>query len=344
MEIQSGPIAGAINKGRAARVFFLAMGSRCLNFDLWLWKTRNGYEASADSPAGGAGPVPFPSPFRGGASQAVPAAREPLKASGRRLFEFVFHGEVRRKWDSCRKMAKGSARILRLRLNPQSPELWEWPWESLYDHGFLALSPEISVARWTLVPKPVSRARRFFNTRVLVVAHPERGAESRIQREINAIEEAFRGRVEVTALLGATPGELQAVLARPVHALHVIGHGTCRLAGDDLAALLKRRAPGLVVLNVGRPGPSCPRDPSAAIAQRLAKEGVPAILAMRFPESAEAAVRFTRALYGSLATGDPVDRAVWRGRHRLAALDPAAEWSSPVLHLAGNRCLPIKLR
>jgi hypothetical protein len=329
------------------------MGLQYLNFDLWIWKTWRGYEASANSPAGGAGPVPFPSLFSGGVVRAAPAG-EPLKASGRRLFNFVFQGEARRKWDQCRMMANRSSRMLRLRLSLQSSELWEWPWESLYDHGFLALSPEFSVTRWIPIPKPASRPRLFFNTRVLVVVdHSENCARVSVEREIGAIEESLQGRVELTVLHGATSGQLQAAFTKPVHILHYIGHapfarekGSPRsrsVCEGEWSIAVKQKVPGLVVLNVP-PGRSLLEDVSVGVAQRLSKEGVPAALALRFPESGDAAVSFNSAFYGSLAAGDPVERAVWRGRHRLAAHAAGAEWLNPVLHLAGSRCLPIRLR
>jgi hypothetical protein len=254
-------------------------------------------------------------------------------------------------------MANRSRRTLRLRVSLQSSGSWEWPWETLYDHGFLALSPELSLVRWTFVPRPVPRARLFFHPRVLVaVAPPDRRGETYIEREVNAIEEALKGRLELKVLYGRTLHEFHAALTKPVHILHLIGPWTLdrrqegrdsppepsqrvegNREGDDLVAILKkRRAPSLVVLEGFPSGPPTP-NAAAGIAQRLAGKGIPAVLATQFPELNEPVVGFIRTLYRALATGDPVDRAVWAARQGAAAPDCATAWSKPVLHLAGNR-------
>ena len=65
-----------------------------------------------------------------------------------------------------------------------------------------------------------------------------------------------------------------------------------------------------VVLNACEGGRSDDQDPFAGVAQTLAKQGVPAVLAMQFEISDRAAIHFSERLYrASLVRGDPIDAA-----------------------------------
>ena len=71
-------------------------------------------------------------------------------------------------------------------------------------------------------------------------------------------------------------------------------------------------------------------DPFAGIATALIQAGLPAVVAMQFPISDQAAIAFSETFYQSIAQGDPVDVAMAEGRKKLWQLD---EWATPVLFL-----------
>jgi len=319
------------------------MKTHFVTFDLWIWKTRKGFEATADSKWGGAGPVFFSAPSSAlDLQRFYGAIRDPdgkgAQSLGRRLFEFVFQGEVREKYYLCRRLATESRGILRLRLNLQDPELWQWPWELLYDENFLTLSPAISLVRRSSILRWVSGARLSLCSRAVIVASSPRAN----QDEVNLIERAMRRQWGLTILQNPNLGELQATLAQPVKVLHFLGRiafgedasrrGGNSLAAHELLGLFERlRSPNLIVFNgqeVGQPTHGCSVSDLAA---RIARTGAPAVLAMHLPE--EYAVNFIQVFYESLASGKTLERAVWLARHRLRTHSQAELWANPVLYL-----------
>ncbi len=77
-------------------------------------------------------------------------------------------------------------------------------------------------------------------------------------------------------------------------------------------------------------------DVFSGTAAALVLAGFPAVLAMQFPISDEAAIRFAEAFYAALAAGDPVEAALVEGRQAIFDLDRRRggfEWATPVLYL-----------
>ncbi len=104
---------------------------------------------------------------------------------------------------------------------------------------------------------------------------------------------------------------------------------------DDLSLFLNEipnGRPQLVVLNACNGARSREGDLFSSTAALLASGGVPAVVAMQFPISDEAAKRFSAKFYGSLAEGFPVHQAVARARMELKRLR-FSEWISPVLYM-----------
>lgn len=96
----------------------------------------------------------------------------------------------------------------------------------------------------------------------------------------------------------------------------------------------------LVVLNScwsGAVPPEETENPFAGVAVSLLRRGVPATVAMQFPISDRAAIRFSEGFYKSLVTGAPVEEAVTEGRLAiLADHGESLEWVTPVLFLPGD--------
>jgi CHAT domain-containing protein len=144
---------------------------------------------------------------------------------------------------------------------------------------------------------------------------------------------------------------LQAMLRRPFHVLHYIGHGvydrdsgnsmlvlededgdTHAISAAQLQYLLRDTTVRLTMLN------ACMTARGAAgrsIASELMRAGLSATLAMQFAISEISATIFAGEFYRTLADGWPVDAAVAEGRKAVMfATDlHAMDWGIPALFM-----------
>jgi CHASE2 domain-containing sensor protein len=293
---------------------------------------------------------------------------ETLEALGAALFDRLFVGEVRRRFDSSFGDVEGEGDAgLRLRLRIEPAEVAALPWELLYDRCFLATRVTSPVVRYVQAPKAERELRTAVPLRLLVAiphcsrelpgAENERGVIARalaeLEREVEAVylhELYGDGQVTWTRVR-----ERLAERAGGYHCFHFVGHGGFRgdhghvlldpEDGDDglvsdreLARLFtNHQAMKLVVLNACESATQSTSRPLAGCAAELVKEGVPAVVAMQYAVRDEAAVAFTRSFYHSLfrsAERGRVDVAISQGRNVLAAKHPGQrELATPVLFM-----------
>jgi hypothetical protein len=285
-----------------------------------------------------------------------------VRLFGGRLFDALFSGEVRRVYDMSRQAVADRGRGLRIKLRITEPALTAIPWEFLYDPRageFLALSRYTPVVRYTELPLPDPDLQVTPPLHVLgMAASPADAPPLDLGREINRLEEAVaglkaKGRLELTWLEKATWRDLHAALQQaPWHVFHFIGHATwddptgqgvllvadeygdaSPLGAHELGRLLADH-PGmrLVLLNACGGAKGRQAGSFSSIASLLVERGLPAVLAMQYAFSEEAAVEFTRAFYAALAANLPLDAAVGEARKALSlALPTSPEWGTPVL-------------
>lgn len=296
------------------------------------------------------------------ASNEIAAGRE----IGETLFNSVFAGTVR----DCLRASLDAANAreatgLRIRLRLQdAPELADVPWEFLYDPSsdlFFAQSNYTPVVRYVEMPEPVRPLRVSLPLRVLAIApSPADVAELDTARELALLRNALeplrvQGKVEVHEVLPATLGTLQRELRRRAHHIfHFIGHGHFEQAAgqgflvlederkrgvsvdaDRIGALLHdHRSLRLAILNACEGARNSRTDPFASVATTVVRRGVPAVAAMQFEISDEAAVSFAAEFYAALADGYPVDAAVAEARKAIYAQATFndVEWATPVLY------------
>ena len=67
------------------------------------------------------------------------------------------------------------------------------------------------------------------------------------------------------------------------------------------------------------------------------QQGIPAVVAMQFEISDEAAIVIAHEFYTALAAGYPVDAALAEARKAAFTGGSSAEWGIPVLYLRGWR-------
>jgi len=298
---------------------------------------------------------------------ADPADPQQVRRVGAQLFDALFPGDLRSRYDVSRQMAADRDRGLRVRLRIATPELAQLPWEWLYDARaaeFVALSTHTPLVRYLDVPQPGRPLRTAPPLRILVMsASPVDMPALDVARERRWLEEAVQplqdaGRVERVWLAGQTVRALQdALQAETWHIFHFIGHGLFGVSGADgdegallladdanqaqplsatgLARLLADHdALRLAVLNACHGAQSDGRSLFASVATALVRRGLPAVLAMHDALSDAAAVECTRSFYGALTNGLPVDAAVTEARKAMSLADSqSSEWATPVLFM-----------
>jgi outer membrane protein assembly factor BamD (BamD/ComL family) len=289
---------------------------------------------------------------------------EAAKEFGGRLFKSVFTDEVqsvlRQSLDQTRQQGVGLR--LRLRLN-DAPELVNLPWEYLYNpnlNRFLSLSVNTPLVRYLELPEQIKPLPVEPPLRALVmIASPKDYPPLDVEHEWANLKQALSGlesggALVVDRLEGATALALQYALRRQdYHIFHFIGHGGFdehaqdgvllledeagrgrALSGQYLGALLHdEETLRLVVLNACEGARTGTDDPFAGAAQSLVQQGLPAVIAMQFEVTDQAAVTFSREFYSAVADGYPVDAALAEARKGIFATGNDVEWGTPVLYM-----------
>ena len=296
---------------------------------------------------------------RRGATSAVGDAQR----FGGGLFKALFHGDVHDLYRDTLAQARGRARGVRLTLCLSgSPELIDVPWEYLYDDpNFLAVSAFTPVVRYLDLPRAHRPLLVAPPLRVLgVISSPADYEALDVDRERDNLDRALSplidaGSVELhwlerPATLG---GLLKALQTNTFHALHYVGHGAYEreaergvllfenengwaapVSGDKLGTILHDSSLRLATLNACEGARTARSDPFAGVAGALVRRDIPAVVAMQFEISDEAAIVFAAGFYESLTTGMPVDASL--GAARLAMLAERSddiEWGTPVLFM-----------
>ena len=73
-------------------------------------------------------------------------------------------------------------------------------------------------------------------------------------------------------------------------------------------------------------------DPFAGTAQSLIQQGLPAVVAMQFEITDDAAIIFARELYAAIADGYPLEAALAEARRAILHEGNLTEWATPVLY------------
>ncbi len=286
----------------------------------------------------------------------------PVQDFGRQLFEFMFPPDIRAHLAVSRSQAVREDTAIRLRLRTAPPELAVLPWEFLYDPArddYLCLSTPL--VRYLDVPETRRPLQVEPPLRILAMAaRPDELDSLNIDHEQRQLQQALAtledsGRVQLSWVQGQTWWDLQAALDQGRwHGFHFIGHGgfdsqagegilalagedggVDRLPASDLAAILaEHRSLRLVVLNSCDSARATATDRFSSTASMLMRRGVPAVVAMQYEISDQAAIAFARGFYTAIAAQHPVDQAVTRARRAVKrARKNTLEWATPVLYL-----------
>jgi hypothetical protein len=292
----------------------------------------------------------------------APPDMETARKLGGQLYDTIFYGKLRDVFNNALQDARHKKEGVRIRLRLDAPELNGIPWEYLQREGsFFSLYRDTPILRHPDLAKPIEPLIVQLPFRVLVViAEPRDKPPIDAENEWLAMEKALSGSnlregVELVKLDQATPLALKEELGQhQYHILHFIGHGSFDPSSQDgklylvnekglsqpvngqwLGTLLHDHpSMRLAILNACQGAQSSEGNPFAGVAQSLIQQGIPAVLAMQYKISNQAAAGLSRAFYSALAGGMPVEAAL--ASARIAIFPPdgqSTEWGTPVLYL-----------
>ncbi len=306
--------------------------------------------------------------IRGGIRRTESPEIEAARMIGTKLFGSVFSNNVRTCFENARtSLPEGTGLRLRLRLS-EVPELADIPWEFLYDTGtdrFLALSIETPLVRYIDLPQVAQPLSVQPPLDILaMISCPSDYQAIDGEREWKKLKQALsdieqRGLVRLHRSETATLNGLHHQLRqRHYHIFHFIGHGLFQkstqdgflvfedetrlgrpVTGQELGTLFYdyRSSLRLAMLNACEGARTSRTDPFAGAAQSLIQKGIPAVIAMQFEITDEAAITLTHEFYCALAEGYPVDAALSEARKSIFAqsteIGSNIEWGTPVLYM-----------
>jgi hypothetical protein len=231
----------------------------------------------------------------------------------------------------------------------------------LYDqrlNRFLAQSRRTPLVRYLDLPYPPHPLAVEGPLRLLVmISSPTGYPPLDVEQEWSLLTEALaeqqeEGRV-IIERLAANMGMLrQRLRQEEFHVFHFVGHGLYRsdwgdgvlvmedrdgrareVTGEELGSLLNEYDPTrLAVLNACEGARTGASDPFAGVAQSLIQQGLPAVVAMQFAITDDAAIIFSRELYGAIADSYPLEAALAEARGAIRDEGNATEWGTPVLY------------
>jgi outer membrane protein assembly factor BamD (BamD/ComL family) len=224
----------------------------------------------------------------------------------------------------------------------------------------LSLSKETPIIRYLELPDRIRPLPVKPPLKVLVmISSPYNFPTLGVEREWMQLTQVLRdleleGLVMLERMEKATLAALQRQLRQgEYHIFHFIGHGGFdqqakdgilmleddegrgrAVSGQYLGTLLHNHRPlRSTLLNACEGARSSRSDPFSGTAQSLMQQGIPAVIAMQFEITDEAAIVFTREFYAAVADGEPIDAAMVEARAAIFAQGDNIEWGTPVLYL-----------
>ncbi len=288
---------------------------------------------------------------------------EAAREFGGKLYDTVFGDEVktcfRRALDEVDRQDPPQGLRVRVRFE-DALDMADLPWEFLYSKNldeFLVHSTRTPLVRYIDLPDRTRPLDVEPPLRILVmVSSPtdvvELNTEEEYQRLANELSDLVqKGAVVVERLDEANLSALQKKLRQfKPHIFHYIGHGGYDVARDDGVLMLEddkgrgqavsghelgtilrdHRSLRLAFLNSCEGARNSTSDPFAGTAQSLIRKGIPAVVAMQFEISDDAAILFAHEFYAAIADGYAVDAASAEARKVMLGI-PGVEWATPVL-------------
>ena len=284
---------------------------------------------------------------------------------GARLFDLVFQGTARDVMRMSLAEARNDELGLRLMLELEgAPKLRDVPWELLWDRPkFVSTSVYTPIVRYVDLPvrprplevKPPLRVLGMVSSPGDVRALDTASERALLDDACGALDEQ-----NLLAIDWVEQATLRGLLERldsgNYHVFHFIGHGdfdeaaadgvllfegpagrSHRVTGTELGTILSdHHSLRLAVINACEGARIA--DDWGGIAGSLMQYGLPAVIAMQYEISDEAALSFARGFYGSVARNHPVDEALGDARRGMFADGYGLEWATPAMFTSVTDC------
>ena len=285
-----------------------------------------------------------------------------IEKLGGHLYRCLFDGKVAESLRTSQAIARRENKGLRIRLRlSAAPELINVPWELLFDaakNNYIGLSTNSPIIRkldLTTSPRiePVEGAVKVLVMISSPSGHPALQVEQEWEKINTATEKLQQnGRLSLTRVDPSLSALQRQLRHDSYHIFHYIGHGGFdankndglliledsegkghKVSGQYLGSILyDHHSIKLALLNSCSGGRTSVTDPFAGMAQSLLQKDIPAIIAMQFEITDEAAITFSQEFYSALSDGYPIDAAVAEARKMIYAQANQLEWATPVLY------------
>ncbi|MBU0655380.1 MAG: SUMF1/EgtB/PvdO family nonheme iron enzyme [Gammaproteobacteria bacterium] len=285
-----------------------------------------------------------------------------IQKLGGALYEALFGGAIAERFRSSLAIARREGCGLRIRLRLSgAPKLIDIPWELLFDadnNNYIGLSVNTPIIRkLDLATLPEMRQAQGVLQVLVMISSPSNYQQLDVEREWERINTATlslqkEGRLILTRVEPSLAALQRQLRRGEYHVFHYIGHGGFdRTNSDGVLVLEDRNKKGhlvsgqylgtilydettlqLVLLNSCSGGRTSVTDPFAGVGQSLLQKGIPAVIAMQFEITDEAAITFSHEFYAALVDGYSIDAAVAEARKMIYAEANQLEWATPVLY------------
>jgi formylglycine-generating enzyme required for sulfatase activity len=289
-------------------------------------------------------------------------APQSVEMMGASLFDCLFTDDIAERYRTSLVLAKSQGKGLRVRLGfSDAPTLIDIPWELLFDSDnklYVALSSHTPVIRkLDLAHLPTIRQVEGCLQILVMISSPKDHPPLDVDREWDQINQATQTlqetkRITLTRIEPSLLSLQREVRRGDFHIFHFIGHGGFSQASNDgvlvledanqkgdlisgqqLGAILHDESSlQLAFLNSCHGGRTSVSDPFAGVGQSLLQKGMPAVIAMQFEITDEAAINFSSEFYNALADGCSIETAMTEARKMIYASGNKLEWATPVLY------------
>lgn len=290
-----------------------------------------------------------------------------IEEFGKRLFSFLFPGELRTLYDRLPPAGAVSIQIFSNRSDVQ-----EIPWEYVVtpnrvnvphrERSIIRIHPTCGIDPPPLA-KRSSKARKL---KILFVwADPVNEADvpwrEVAEVHLKTLNLGGSDAIQYKMIQGASVASLTAAIAKETFdVFHFLGHGvlvggeghivledpedrvSALLSGRDLARILAGKKIRLAILSACSTSAGHARGNFGAVATALIMTGIPAVIANQYPIPAKTISPFVNGVYASLLNDGDIDTAVAEGRTIMSvAFDRysgsgVVEWGIPTLHRMAN--------
>ncbi|MDD5391561.1 MAG: CHAT domain-containing protein [Thiothrix sp.] len=285
-----------------------------------------------------------------------------IQKLGGALYEALFGGAIAERFRSSLAIARREGCGLRIRLRLSgAPKLIDIPWELLFDadnNNYIGLSVNTPIIRkLDLATLPEIRQAQGVLQVLVMISSPSNYQQLDVEREWDRINSATlslqkEGRMVLTRVEPSLVALQRQLRRGEYHVFHYIGHGGFdRTNNDGVLVLEDQQKKGhlvsgqylgtilydettlqLVLLNSCSGGRTSVTDPFAGVGQSLLQKGIPAVIAMQFEITDDAAITFSHEFYAALVDGYSIDASVAEARKMIYAEANQLEWATPVLY------------